>query len=182
MEHYAGIDVSLESSSLCVVDTTGRIIREAKVAKQDGDLSENAPYQAAKEKFRTMGRIERRLTGEMNALIAQGHTVVDPLSWVTEKPVSAVELGTVTEISLGGERQTVLIAGARDHHFPNEGEIFPIPYNSPLGTVLLNHRVGETFTTQINGNEQTITIERVSRPALFEILNIFPLLREDAPR
>jgi transposase len=31
MEHYAGIDVSLESSSVCVVDATGRIIREAKV-------------------------------------------------------------------------------------------------------------------------------------------------------
>ena len=32
MEHYAGIDVSLERSSVCVVDTTGRIVREAKVA------------------------------------------------------------------------------------------------------------------------------------------------------
>jgi transposase len=32
MEHYAGIDVSLESSSVCVVDATGRIVREAKIA------------------------------------------------------------------------------------------------------------------------------------------------------
>ncbi len=32
MEHYAGIDVSLERSSVCVVDATGRIVREAKVA------------------------------------------------------------------------------------------------------------------------------------------------------
>ena len=32
MEHYAGIDVSLESSSVCVVDGTGRVVREAKVA------------------------------------------------------------------------------------------------------------------------------------------------------
>jgi transposase len=31
MEYYAGIDVSLESASLCVVDATGRIVREAKV-------------------------------------------------------------------------------------------------------------------------------------------------------
>jgi hypothetical protein len=30
MEYYAGIDVSLESASLCVVDATGRIVREAK--------------------------------------------------------------------------------------------------------------------------------------------------------
>jgi transposase len=34
MEHYAGIDVSLERSSVCVVDATGRIIREAKVASE----------------------------------------------------------------------------------------------------------------------------------------------------
>jgi transposase len=32
MEQYAGIDVSLESASICVVDSAGRIVREAKVA------------------------------------------------------------------------------------------------------------------------------------------------------
>ncbi len=34
MEYYAGIDVSLETASLCVVDATGRIVREAKVASE----------------------------------------------------------------------------------------------------------------------------------------------------
>jgi transposase len=34
MEHYAGIDVSLEQSSVCVVDATGQILREAKVASE----------------------------------------------------------------------------------------------------------------------------------------------------
>ena len=34
MEHYAGIDVSLEQSSVCVVDATGKIVREAKVASE----------------------------------------------------------------------------------------------------------------------------------------------------
>ena len=34
MDHDAGIDVSLEQSSLCVVDATGRIVREAKVASE----------------------------------------------------------------------------------------------------------------------------------------------------
>jgi transposase len=33
MEHFAGIDVSLELSSVCVVDATGRIVREAKLAE-----------------------------------------------------------------------------------------------------------------------------------------------------
>jgi len=34
MEHYAGIDVSLELSSVCVVDAQGKIVREAKVASE----------------------------------------------------------------------------------------------------------------------------------------------------
>lgn len=34
MEHYAGIDVSLEASSVCVVDASGKIIREGKVASE----------------------------------------------------------------------------------------------------------------------------------------------------
>ena len=34
MEHFAGIDVSLELSSVCVVDATGRVVREAKVASE----------------------------------------------------------------------------------------------------------------------------------------------------
>ena len=34
MEHFAAIDVSLELSSVCVVDPAGKIIREAKVASE----------------------------------------------------------------------------------------------------------------------------------------------------
>jgi transposase len=34
MDYYAGIDVSLEQSSVCVVDASGKIVREAKVASE----------------------------------------------------------------------------------------------------------------------------------------------------
>jgi transposase len=34
MEHFAGIDVSLEQRSVCVVDGAGKIVREAKVASE----------------------------------------------------------------------------------------------------------------------------------------------------
>ena len=34
MDHYAGLDVSLECSSVCVVDANGKILREAKVASE----------------------------------------------------------------------------------------------------------------------------------------------------
>lgn len=34
MEQYAGLDVSLESTSVCIVDSSGRVLREAKVASE----------------------------------------------------------------------------------------------------------------------------------------------------
>jgi transposase len=34
MDHYAGIDVSLECSSVCVVDGNGKIVREAKIVSE----------------------------------------------------------------------------------------------------------------------------------------------------
>src|SRR6476619_5203864 len=34
MKHYAGIDVSLNSASVCVVDESGKIVREVKVASE----------------------------------------------------------------------------------------------------------------------------------------------------
>ena len=34
MNHYAGIDVSLEYASVCVIDATGKIVREAKVLSE----------------------------------------------------------------------------------------------------------------------------------------------------
>jgi hypothetical protein len=34
MEHYAAIDVSLEWSSVCVVDAAGQIVHEAKVRSE----------------------------------------------------------------------------------------------------------------------------------------------------
>ena len=34
MEHYAGIDVSLESASVCIVDAQGKIVKEAKLPSE----------------------------------------------------------------------------------------------------------------------------------------------------
>jgi hypothetical protein len=34
MKHYAGIDVSLEESSVCAIDGNGKIVREGKVPSE----------------------------------------------------------------------------------------------------------------------------------------------------
>jgi transposase len=38
MQHYAGIDVSLELLSVCIVDTKGKIVKEAKVESDPDTL------------------------------------------------------------------------------------------------------------------------------------------------
>ena len=40
MEHFAGLDVSVNETSVCIVDETGRIVREVKVASEPDALVE----------------------------------------------------------------------------------------------------------------------------------------------
>jgi transposase len=40
MTYYAGIDVSLESASVCVIDAAGKTVREGKVASEPGALAD----------------------------------------------------------------------------------------------------------------------------------------------
>jgi transcription elongation GreA/GreB family factor len=151
-------------------------LKEARVAKLDGDLSENAPYQAAKEKFRTMGRIQRRLTREMDDLLSAGHRVVDPLTWVSDSMVAVIDIGVVVLLKRFGTEESVLVGGARDHHIPEEGDILPIPYTSPLGKALMGHSTGESIKVSINGEVQEIKLLELRRPTREEVFNIYPRL------
>jgi hypothetical protein len=38
MDHFAGLDVSVKETSVCIVDGTGKIVREVKVASEPGAL------------------------------------------------------------------------------------------------------------------------------------------------
>ena len=39
MKHYAGLDVSVKETSICIVDEAGRICREMKVVNHPENLS-----------------------------------------------------------------------------------------------------------------------------------------------
>ena len=43
MDYYAAIDVSLEQSSVCVVDSSSKIVRETKVASEPGRCCSSFP-------------------------------------------------------------------------------------------------------------------------------------------
>ena len=38
MKHYTGLDISVKETSVCIVDETGKICREVKVASHPDDL------------------------------------------------------------------------------------------------------------------------------------------------
>ena len=38
MDHFAGLDVSVKETSVCIVDDAGKIVREVKVASEPEDL------------------------------------------------------------------------------------------------------------------------------------------------
>jgi hypothetical protein len=40
MDHFAGLDVSVKETSVCIVDETGKIVREVKVASEPDALVE----------------------------------------------------------------------------------------------------------------------------------------------
>jgi transposase len=47
MDHFAGLDVSIKDTSVCIVDDTGKIIREVKIASEPDALLQvlrNAAY------------------------------------------------------------------------------------------------------------------------------------------
>jgi hypothetical protein len=39
MEHFAGLDISVKETSVCIVDDTGKIVREVKVASEPGSFN-----------------------------------------------------------------------------------------------------------------------------------------------
>ncbi len=63
MEYYAGIDVSLEQSSVCVVDARGRVVREAKVASEWSDPEQRRRRAADFAVDRAVDRYEALIRG-----------------------------------------------------------------------------------------------------------------------
>jgi predicted NBD/HSP70 family sugar kinase len=53
MEYYAGLDVSVKETSVCIVDKTGKVIRDVKVATKPAAILAVLTEQALE------GRLER---------------------------------------------------------------------------------------------------------------------------
>jgi hypothetical protein len=57
MDHCAGLDVSVNETSVCIVDDSGRIIREVKVASEPGALLQVLKTGSYRFKHRALYRL-----------------------------------------------------------------------------------------------------------------------------
>ncbi len=154
--------------------------REAKVAKEWGDLSENAEYRASKEKFRLAGKLQQRVGRELKQLDDQGYTIVDPADWIAAPGVPArIEVGVVARVTQQGFTEDYLIAGAKDTHLPPSGALVGVPYTSPLGQALMAQTAPRKLKALLAGETRTLEIVSLRRPTKAEILELYPELIEE---
>jgi transcription elongation GreA/GreB family factor len=154
--------------------------REAKVAKEWGDLSENAEYKASKEKFRLAGKLQQRVGRELKQLEDRGYTVVDPADWIAAKgKPKCVEVGVVARVTQHGFTEDYLVAGAKDSHLPSNAKLVAVPYTSPLGQALMGQTAPAKFKAALAGETREIEVASLRRPTKAEILELYPELMEE---
>lgn len=151
--------------------------KEAKIAKEWGDLSENAEYKASKEKFRLAGRLQQRMVRDLKRLENSGYEIVDPVDWTKAPHPIEVSVGTIAKVTQNGSTDDCLIVGAKDQHLSMEGQIVPVPYTSPLGQALLGASKNSRVQAIIAGEMRTLEVGLLRVPTLEEICQFYPDLQ-----
>ena len=153
-----GYDVLVEEFKFLLEEEKPKVAEEKLVAAALGDRSENADYQAAKEKLRF---IDKRLF-YLNKMI-QNAVVVDPSTHAHKR----VAFGSsVTLINLLSDKEeTFTLCGVLE----SEPENGLISIHSPLAKALLSKEVGDDFVIKLPKETKEYEIEKI------EYINIFSL-------
>lgn len=127
-----------------------RVIESLKEARAQGDLSENADYDAARDE---QARLEARIK-ELE-LIIKNVEIIDS----NQKKATTNNLGRVIELEFDDktiERFTLVGSLESD---PLAGKI---SNESPLGAAIMNHKKGERVLVKTEtGNEFYVTIKNI---------------------
>jgi transcription elongation factor GreA len=127
-----------------------KIIEEVQIAREHGDLKENAEYHAAKEKQRL---IDKKI-GELNHLLINSQ-IVEP----EKLDHSRVGFGsTVTLVDLDTDEELkYTIVGS----FEANSDKNIISYNSPFAKKLMGKHVGEEFEIRIGSEDKEFEILKI---------------------
>ena len=134
-----------------LADLTGprreELAQRLRSAIQMGDLSENADYHKAKEDQAFLeGRIQEIEAVLRNAVI------------IEKKSSDKVEVGTTVTIQEGDfDPETFYVVGAKEAD-PRNGRI---SNESPIGSALMGHKVGETVEAQTPGGKMKFKILKI---------------------
>lgn len=132
------------------------VIKAVAVAREFGDLSENAEYKAARER-------QRAIDSEIDSLRRRAATlkVVD----TSILPADIVRFGTLcnTRDEDSGEIIRYKLVGAHEQNFyENEGEIQVVSIISPIGKALMGKRVDDIALVHAPMGDRRLKIIEIS--------------------
>ncbi|EKD76352.1 MAG: hypothetical protein ACD_43C00143G0003 [uncultured bacterium] len=119
-------------------------IKETQQYGENGDFSENAEYQIAKGRLRALNRAIEELQYQIN----HAEMIAAPAGNTT------VQIGHTVTIRNNNREQTFQILGSSETN-PKAGII---SYQSPLGSVLLGHLIGDTVKLKMANTAQEYII------------------------
>lgn len=123
------------------------LAKRLRFAIQQGDLSENADYHKAKED-------QAFLEGK----IREYEETLAGAKIIEKNNSSTIDIGSHITIKEDGyPEETYFMVGAREAN-PREGRI---SNESPIGSALLGHKVGDTVTVETPGGKMQIKIVKV---------------------
>jgi transposase len=114
MDHFAGLDVSVNETSVCIVDDTGRIVREVKVASEPDALLPvltNPAY-----RFKRIGLEAGPLSQWLFSALAEAEL---PVIWVeTRQAVLKAQINKTDRNDARGIAQMMRVGLYRPVHCP----------------------------------------------------------------
>ena len=127
-----------------------QISKEIGIAREHGDLSENAEYHAAKER---QGQIEARIR-QLESILSNAE-IINPSQMCGER----VKFGArVTLEDISSSKITNYRIVGTDEADIDKGTI---SIAAPLARALINHQVGDEITVRAPGGEKTYEIVEI---------------------
>jgi len=134
------------------VNQRKEVAQKIKEAREQGDLSENAEYDAAKDEQRD---IESRIE-EIDKILKNAEVVIED-----EVEVDVINIGCkirIYDIEYDEELEYKLVGSTEANSLKGK-----ISNESPVGSALLGKRVGETVNVQIHSNTMQYKILEIQR-------------------
>ena len=132
----AGLDELKREQEELIHVVRKEVIRELQEARAQGDLSENADYDAARDH---QARVEARIR-DLEAMIANAEIIEEDKGSSSSKTVTLGSTVTILDLSTQ-EEETYTIVGSIEAD-PLNGKLSNI---TPLAMALMDKKVGETI-------------------------------------